>query len=40
MREKDFFNDAASYLVSLESYLFENRYSGKFFKTKKIKKKN
>ena len=35
---KGFFNDAASYLVSLESYLFENRYSVGFFKTKKIKK--
>ena len=35
---KGFFNDAASYLVSLESYLFENRYSLGFFKTKKIKK--
>ena len=36
---KGFFNDAASYLVSLESYLFENRYLGGFSKTKKIKKK-
>ena len=36
---KGFFNDAASYLVSLESYLFENRHSVGFFKTKKIKKK-
>ena len=35
---KGFFNDAASYLVSLESYLFENRYSVGFSKTKKIKK--
>lgn len=34
-----FFNDAASYLISLESYLFENRWLGDFFKAKKIKKK-
>ena len=36
---KGFFNDAGSYLVSLETYLFENSHLGGFFRTKKIKKK-
>lgn len=34
-----FFNDAASYLISLESYLFENFNSNFQFELKKIKKK-
>ena len=34
-----FFNDAASYLVSLETYLFDNLKNILRFKTKKIKKK-
>ena len=36
---RGFFYDAASYLISLESYLFENRHLGSFLKIKKIKKK-
>ena len=36
---RGFFYDAATYLVSLESYLFENHHLGGFLKTKKIKKK-
>ena len=34
-----FFNDAASYLASLETYLFDNLKNISRFKTKKIKKK-
>ena len=36
---RGFFNDAGSYLVSLESYLFDNCDLGSFIRTKKIKKK-
>lgn len=36
---KGFFNDAASYLISLESYLFNNFKTNFNFKSKKIKKK-